>query len=78
MSEEKICLENLTPKQIVAKLDTYIVGQQKAKKAVAIAMQNNSFQFSHPLQTTEHLFARSIVTEHLFVVKTFSKKNFNY
>ena len=33
MSEEKICLEQLTPKQIVAKLDTYIVGQKKAKKA---------------------------------------------
>ena len=39
MSEENICLENLTPKQIVAKLDTYIVGQQKAKKAVAIALR---------------------------------------
>jgi ATP-dependent HslUV protease ATP-binding subunit HslU len=31
---------NLTPKQIVEKLDTYIIGQEKAKKAVAIALRN--------------------------------------
>ncbi len=31
---------NLTPRQIVAELDRYIVGQGKAKRAVAIAMRN--------------------------------------
>jgi ATP-dependent HslUV protease ATP-binding subunit HslU len=30
----------LTPKQIVAELDKYIIGQQKAKKMVAIALRN--------------------------------------
>jgi ATP-dependent HslUV protease ATP-binding subunit HslU len=30
----------LTPKQIVAELDKYIIGQDKAKKSVAIAMRN--------------------------------------
>lgn len=33
-------VQNLTPKQIVEKLDTYIIGQTKAKKAVAIALRN--------------------------------------
>ncbi|MFQ6091260.1 MAG: ATP-dependent protease ATPase subunit HslU [bacterium] len=33
-------IEQLTPKQIVAELDTYIIGQDKAKKAVAIALRN--------------------------------------
>lgn len=33
---------DLTPKQIVAELDHYIIGQEKAKKAVAIAMRNRS------------------------------------
>jgi len=33
-------IERLTPKQIVAELDTYIIGQDKAKKAVAIALRN--------------------------------------
>ncbi|MFP4301009.1 MAG: ATP-dependent protease ATPase subunit HslU [Spirochaetaceae bacterium] len=33
-------LEELTPKEIVAELDRYIIGQEKAKKAVAIALRN--------------------------------------
>jgi ATP-dependent HslUV protease ATP-binding subunit HslU len=33
-------LEELTPRQIVAELDKYIVGQHDAKKAVAIALRN--------------------------------------
>jgi ATP-dependent HslUV protease ATP-binding subunit HslU len=33
-------LDELTPRQIVAELDRYIVGQQDAKKAVAIALRN--------------------------------------
>ncbi len=33
-------LEELPPKKIVAELDRYIVGQEAAKKAVAIAVRN--------------------------------------
>ncbi|MCK5124991.1 MAG: ATP-dependent protease ATPase subunit HslU [candidate division Zixibacteria bacterium] len=33
-------IEKLTPKQIVEELDKYIVGQHKAKRAVAIALRN--------------------------------------
>src|SRR5215213_9954504 len=32
--------DNLTPRQIVAELDRYIVGQDAAKRAVAIAIRN--------------------------------------
>ena len=32
--------EYLTPKQIVAELDRFIIGQDNAKKAVAIALRN--------------------------------------
>jgi ATP-dependent HslUV protease ATP-binding subunit HslU len=32
--------ESLTPRQIVAELDRYVVGQHKAKRAVAIALRN--------------------------------------
>jgi ATP-dependent HslUV protease ATP-binding subunit HslU len=32
--------KELTPKEIVEKLDLYIIGQEKAKKAVAIALRN--------------------------------------
>ena len=33
-------MDNLTPRKIVQELDKYIIGQNKAKKAVAIAMRN--------------------------------------
>ena len=33
-------MENLTPKQVVAELDKYIIGQKDAKRNVAIAMRN--------------------------------------
>ncbi len=33
-------MQSLVPKEIVAELDKYIVGQQKAKRAVAIALRN--------------------------------------
>lgn len=42
---------NLTPRQIVEKLDQYIVGQNEAKKAVAIALRNR--------------YRRSLLDDHL-------------
>jgi ATP-dependent HslUV protease ATP-binding subunit HslU len=38
--EEGAWLDELTPRQIVGELDKYIVGQDEAKKAVAIALRN--------------------------------------
>jgi len=38
--EGDLWLDRLTPKQIVAELDKYIVGQAEAKKAVAISLRN--------------------------------------
>ena len=41
MSGEQNQLESyLTPRQIVEKLDQYIVGQTEAKRAVAVALRN--------------------------------------
>src|SRR5258708_19677495 len=33
-------MQDLTPRQIVAELDKYIVGQQAAKRAMAVALRN--------------------------------------
>ena len=33
-------IQHMTPKQIVAELDKYIIGQDDAKKSVAIALRN--------------------------------------
>lgn len=38
--DDEAWLQELTPRQIVAELDKYIVGQDDAKKAVAIALRN--------------------------------------
>ncbi|HET7691566.1 MAG TPA: AAA family ATPase, partial [Gemmatimonadota bacterium] len=40
VSPEEDPYESLTPRQIVAELDKYIVGQHEAKRAVAIALRN--------------------------------------
>ena len=38
--EEQITLDDLTPREIVAELDKYVIGQNAAKRAVAIALRN--------------------------------------
>ena len=38
--KESVVLKNLTPQQIVTELDKYIVGQNEAKRSVAIALRN--------------------------------------
>jgi ATP-dependent HslUV protease ATP-binding subunit HslU len=38
--EEQIALDQLTPREIVAELDKHVVGQNAAKRAVAIALRN--------------------------------------
>jgi ATP-dependent HslUV protease ATP-binding subunit HslU len=37
---EKITTMNMTPKEIVSELDKHVVGQARAKRAVAIALRN--------------------------------------
>ena len=39
-SEENSFVSSLSPREIVSELDRYVVGQNKAKKAVAIALRN--------------------------------------
>jgi ATP-dependent HslUV protease ATP-binding subunit HslU len=39
-AQEGVWLDELTPRQIVAELDKYIIGQNDAKKAVAIVLRN--------------------------------------
>src|SRR6201993_2205213 len=38
--EEQLALDDLTPREIVAELDKYVVGQKDANRAVAIALRN--------------------------------------
>jgi ATP-dependent HslUV protease ATP-binding subunit HslU len=38
--DQELSLEELTPREIVAELDKYVVGQKAAKRAVAVALRN--------------------------------------
>ena len=54
-------LETLTPKQIVEKLDTYIIGQKKAKKSVAIALRNRTRRLKLPQEIRDEIAPKNIL-----------------
>ena len=41
-SEKESLVSSLSPREIVSELDRFVVGQNKAKKAVAVALRNRS------------------------------------
>lgn len=51
----------LTPREIVAELDKYIIGQEKAKKAVAIALRNRSRRQKLPLELRDEVAPKNII-----------------
>ena len=52
---------NLTPKQIVAELDRYIIGQTKAKRAVAIALRNRYRRSQLPESVRDEITPKNII-----------------
>lgn len=51
----------LSPKQIVAELDRYIIGQQDAKKAVAVALRNRYRRAQLPQEVREEITPKNII-----------------
>ena len=51
----------LTPREIVAELDKYIIGQDKAKKAVAIALRNRSRRQKLPEELRDEVAPKNII-----------------
>jgi ATP-dependent HslUV protease ATP-binding subunit HslU len=51
----------LTPAQIVAELDRYIVGQRRAKRAVAIALRNRWRRQSLPAELRDEVAPKNII-----------------
>jgi ATP-dependent HslUV protease ATP-binding subunit HslU len=54
-------LEEMPPRQIVAELDRYIVGQGPAKKAVAIAIRNRWRRAQAPEAIREEILPNNII-----------------
>ena len=68
MSEEKNELkeafeapEGLTPQQVVEALDNYIIGQNKAKRFVAVALRNRQRRIKLPAEIREEVAPKNIL-----------------
>jgi ATP-dependent HslUV protease ATP-binding subunit HslU len=53
--------ETLTPRQIVAALDKYVIGQKAAKRAVAIALRNRSRRQKLPPELAQEVAPKNIL-----------------
>src|SRR5262244_493726 len=54
-------LDELTPREIVAELDKYVVGQKDAKRAVAIALRNRMRRQKLPPDLAEEVIPKNII-----------------
>ncbi|MCS7163747.1 MAG: ATP-dependent protease ATPase subunit HslU [Thermodesulfovibrio sp.] len=54
-------MEDLTPKKIVEELDKFIIGQEKAKKAVAIALRNRFRRQLLPKELRDEVLPKNIL-----------------
>ncbi|TVQ26682.1 MAG: ATP-dependent protease ATPase subunit HslU [Spirochaetaceae bacterium] len=53
--------QDLTPREIVAELDKFIIGQEKAKKAVAIALRNRMRRRKLPEELRDEVAPKNII-----------------
>jgi len=52
---------DLTPKEIVLRLDQYIIGQEKAKRAVAVALRNRYRRLKLPEDIRDEVARHNIL-----------------
>lgn len=61
VKEKKEIMNQLSPQQIVTELDKYIVGQHKAKRAVAIALRNRMRRQMMPPEMADEVAPKNII-----------------
>jgi len=59
--EQEIALDELTPREIVAELDKYVIGQADAKRAVAIALRNRMRRQRLTPELAEEIIPKNII-----------------
>ena len=59
--EEQITLDELTPREIVTELDKYVIGQNAAKRAVAIALRNRMRRQKLAPELAEEVIPKNII-----------------
>jgi ATP-dependent HslUV protease ATP-binding subunit HslU len=59
--DQALALDEMTPREIVAELDKYVVGQAAAKRAVAIALRNRTRRQKLPPDLAEEIMPKNIL-----------------
>jgi ATP-dependent HslUV protease ATP-binding subunit HslU len=59
--ETQTALDDLTPREIVAELDKYVIGQKDAKRAVAIALRNRMRRQKLPEDMADEVIPKNII-----------------
>ncbi len=59
--DQALALDEMTPREIVAELDKYVVGQAAAKRAVAIALRNRTRRQKLPPELAEEIMPKNIL-----------------
>src|SRR5229473_2725002 len=59
--EEQLALDDLTPREIVVELDKHVIGQNAAKRAVAIALRNRMRRQKLPPDLAEEVIPKNII-----------------
>ena len=59
--DQELSLEELTPREIVAELDKYVVGQKAAKRAVAIALRNRMRRQKLSPELADEIMPKNII-----------------
>ena len=59
--DQELALDELTPREIVAELDKYVVGQKAAKRAVAIALRNRMRRQKLPPDIADEIMPKNII-----------------
>ena len=59
--DQELALEDLTPREIVAELDKYVVGQRAAKRAVALALRNRMRRQKLAPEVADEIMPKNII-----------------
>src|SRR5436189_3520197 len=60
-ADELPALDELTPREIVAELDKYVIGQDSAKRAVAVALRNRIRRQKLPPEIAQDVLPKNVL-----------------